>query len=138
MTETYEITHQLLSMFVVMGFVCGVFAAVFATRFFEVVHLHRLVSETVYRLLLLCAKLSEDFALINELKQKQLQNSDLPENSRRQFSKVDADIIKKWKNGVIMTMLNYAPEKFRFALTFTNWEEAMRHLDQMHREKNGR
>ena len=80
----------------------------------------------------------DELRMLPIVKQKQLQNSDLPENSRRQFSKVDADIIKKWKNGVIMTMLNYAPEKFRFALTFTNWEEAMRHLDQMHREKNGR
>ena len=105
MTETYEITHQILMTFVVLGFFCGVFAAVFATRFFEVVHLHRLVTETIYRLLLVCSKLNEDLEFISQLKHTELENQNFDKNSRRNFRKVDDDIVKKWKNGVIMTLL---------------------------------
>ena len=138
MTETYEMTHQVLMTFVVLGFTCGVFAAVFATRFFEVVHLHRLVTETIYRLLLMCSKLNEDLEFISQLKETELENQNVDKNSRRKFRKVDADIVKKWKNGVIMTLLNYSPEKFRYALNFTNWEEAMRVLNALHKDKHGR
>ena len=138
MTETYEITHQILMTFVVLGFFCGVFAAVFATRFFEVVHLHRLVTETIYRLLLVCSKLNEDLEFISQLKHTELENQNFDKNSRRNFRKVDDDIVKKWKNGVIMTLLNYSPEKFRYTINFTNWEEAMRTLDAQHRDKHER
>jgi len=137
MNETYELTQQLLLCFIVMGFFCGVFASVFAARFFEVVHLHRLVSETIYRLLLLCSKLNEDLALISQLKYTELEKSGTSKNSLRNFRKVDDDTVKKWKNGVIMTMVNYAPEKFQYALNFTNWDEAMRTLNQVYREKHG-
>lgn len=137
MNEVYEITQQVLMIFVVLGFFCGVFAAVFATRFFEVVHMHRLVAETVYRLLLLCSKLNEDIAFISQIKYTELEKSGADKNSLRNFQKVDDKILKQWRNGVITTMVNYSPEKFRYALNFTNWEEAMRLLNRVHRERNG-
>jgi H+/Cl- antiporter ClcA len=38
----YEVTMQELSVFVVLGFMAGVFASFYLTRFFEVVHMWRL------------------------------------------------------------------------------------------------
>ena len=66
MIETYEVTQDILLAITGLGFLCGVLAAVFATRFFEVVHLHRMVDQTVYRLLLMCSKLDEDINFISK------------------------------------------------------------------------
>jgi hypothetical protein len=138
MIETYEVTQDILLAITGLGFLCGVLAAVFATRFFEVVHLHRMVDQTVYRLLLMCSKLDEDINFISALKETELQNQNFDENSRRKFRKLDEEVVKKWKNGVILNLVNYSPEKFRYITQFTNWDEAMRFLNKMHGDKNGR
>ena len=92
MIETYEVTQDILLAITGLGFLCGVLAAVFATRFFEVVHLHRMVDQTVYRLLLMCSKLDEDINFISALKETELQNQNFDENSRRKFRKLDEEV----------------------------------------------
>ena len=64
----YEVTTQELMVFVVLGFCSGIFASIWLARFFEVIHTWRLVQETLVYLLMMCAKIVEDVAFLQELK----------------------------------------------------------------------
>ena len=64
----YEVTMEELSVFVALGFCCGVFASVFLGRFFEVVHLHRMVRETTIHLIWMLAKMTEDIHFLHQLR----------------------------------------------------------------------
>ena len=136
MDQIYEISQDYLLFMVILAFLAGVFATVFLTRLMEVVHLHHLVADTVYRLLLLCSKLNEDVALLQELKYDELKKTGTDSKVLYDFKRLDEDILTKWRNGVIINLVNYAPQKFRFALSFTNWKEAMETLDHVHGDRH--
>jgi hypothetical protein len=125
----YEITAQELSVFVVLGFGLGVFTSFYLTRLMEVVHLWRLVSETLAFLLLMCVAILEDVEFIRELKRKHLHDSDFTPEQIAQFEEVDTRSLTNWKNSVILSIVTKAPPRFRTLMPFNNWDEAIRFMN---------
>jgi hypothetical protein len=124
----YEVTTQELSIFVVLGFSLGVFVSFYLTRLIEVVHTWYIVNETITQLLFMLAKISEDVHFLHELKKKHLVHANRTLTEIRAFEEVDKAALTNWKESVILTIINRAPQRFRSLIPFTNWDEAMRHL----------
>lgn len=114
----------------------GVFSCKFFTQFFEVSHAAHLVEKTVYRCLLICAKIHEDIVFLKEIKYKHLREAGYEEKKIREFMSIDDKITDNWKESIIQNILINSPRVFSFVLKFTNWKEAMSQLNEMHREKN--
>ena len=133
-----DLTNIQLAIIVCVYFF-GVFSCRFATQFFEVSHAAALVERTVYRCLLMCAKIHEDVSFVTEIKHNHLKKSGFDAQQIRDFQKVDNEIIENWKNSVIQNILANAPRSFSFVTKFTSWKEAMRQLNEMHEEvRDGR
>ena len=113
----------------------GVFSCRFAAQFFEISHAAHLVERTVFRCLLMCAKMHEDLSFITEIKYNHLRKCDFTKQQIRDFQKVDNEIIANWKNSVIQTILVNSPRSFSFVTKFTSWKEAMQQLDEMRQER---
>lgn len=114
----------------------GVFSCKFATQFFEVSHASRLVHSTVYRCLLMCATIQEDVAFLKEIKYKHMESSDLNRTQIQEFKKIDNQIMNSWKESVIQNIVMNTPRTFSFIIKFTNWQEAMRQLKEMHTDES--
>jgi hypothetical protein len=125
----YEVTMQELSVFVVLGFMAGVFTSFYLTRVFEVVHMWRLLREVIAHLLLMCLEIVEDVAFLQELKRKQMHDSDFTLEQIRKFEEVDERTLTKWKDAVILSLVTKVPRSFRSMVPFNNWREAMAFLN---------
>ena len=121
----YEVTMQDLSVFVTLGFLCGVFASFYVARFLEVVHMWRLMREVVAHLLLMCMKIVEDVAFLEQLKRKQMVDSGFTPEQIRNFEEVDHQALTNWKDTVIISMVTRVPRQFRTMMPFNTWSEAM-------------
>ena len=126
----YEVTMQELSVFVVLGFCAGVFTSFYLTRFFEVVHLWRLVNQTVAHLLLMCMQIVEDVAFLGELKKKSMREAAFTEEQIRNFEELDERTLTNWKDSVILSIGAKSPPNFRSMLPFKTWREAMNFMNQ--------
>jgi len=126
----YEVTTQELMIFVVLGFSAGLFASIFLARFLEVVHTWRIVHETVVHLLMMCAKIVEDVAFLEELKRKHMHKADFTRQQIQEFEEVDQSTLTSWKDSVILSMVNRAPPHFKGMVPFTTWNEAMRFMNE--------
>ncbi len=124
----YEVTMQELSVFVVLGFMCGVFTSFYLTRLFEVVHMWRLLREVIAHLLLICLGIIEDVEFLKELKRKQMHESGFTREQIRKFEEVDERTLTKWKDAVILSLVTKVPRGFRTMMPFNNWHEAMTFL----------
>jgi len=111
--------------FVVLGFAAGIFISIWLARFFEVIHTWRLVQETVLHLLMMCFKISEDAAFLQEVKAKHLRKGDFTADQIRDFEAVDSHMLTSWKDSVILSIVKRAPPHFKSMLPFKNWKEAM-------------
>lgn len=129
-----DITNIQLAIIVCVYFF-GVVSCKFATQFFEVSHAAHLVERTMYRCLLMCAKIHEDVSFITEIKHDHLRKGDFTSQQIREFQKVDKEVITNWKNSVIQTLLVNTPQSFSFVTKFTTWKEAMQQLDEMRKER---
>ena len=126
----HEVTNGELMVFVVLGFTGGIFASVYLSRIFEVVHMWRLVQEVVAHCLLMCVKIIEDISFLTELKRKQMKESDFTDDQIRSFEKVDEKTLTNWKNSVILSLIVGVPKQFRSLMPFTNWKEAIKFLEE--------
>jgi|TARA_R100000808_G_scaffold13845_1_gene33206 hypothetical protein len=133
----YEVTMQELSVFVVLGFLCGVFTSFYLTRFFEVVHMWRLLREVIAHLLLMCMKIVEDVAFLGELKRKQMVDAGFTREQIQKFEVVDEQSLTNWKDTVILAMVTKIPRPFRSMMPFTTWSEAMYFLRQELKDLGG-
>jgi hypothetical protein len=124
----YEVTMEELSIFVVLGFMLGVFTSFYLTRFFEVVHMWRMLREVVAHVLLMCLGIIEDVAFLKELKEKQMREAGFTREQIRQFQEVDDRTLTNWKDGVILSLVSKAPRAFRTMMPFHTWPEAMAFL----------
>jgi len=127
----YEITTYELMIFIVLGFCAGIFTSVYLTRLIEVVHLWKIVQEVVARLLLMCVTIIEDVAFIKQLKKNQMEKANFTAEQIREFEEMDEYTLTKWKDSVILSLVNTAPPRFRGALPFTNWNEAVKFLEEI-------
>jgi hypothetical protein len=127
----YEVTTQELTIFVVLGFSAGLFASIFLSRLLEVVHTWKLVEETVGYLLLMCAKITEDVAFLQEVKRIHMEEANFTREQMRSFQEVDERTLTNWKDSVILSIVKRAPPHFRSLLPFTNWDEAMRYMNDL-------
>jgi len=125
----YEVTTHDLMIFVVLGFCAGVFATYYLARLFEVIHTWRLVQETVAYLLMMCAKIAEDVAFLDEVKRMHMEKADFTREQIREFKKVDQHTLTNWKDSVILSIVKRAPPHFRSLLPFKNWDEAMKFMN---------
>ena len=125
----YEVTMQELSVFVVLGFMGGVFTSLYLTRLFEVVHMWRLLREVIAHLLLMCVGIIEDVEFLKELKKKQMKDSGFTPEQMRKFQEVDDHTLTKWKDAVILSLVTKVPRSFRSMMPFNNWHEAMTFLN---------
>jgi hypothetical protein len=133
----YEVTMQELSVFVVLGFMAGVFTSFYLTRLFEVVHMWQLLREVIAHLLLMCVGIIEDVAFLQELKRKQMRESDFTDEQIRKFEEVDERTLTKWKDAVILSLVTKVPRSFRSMMPFNNWHEAMAFLRTELRQLKG-
>ena len=133
----YEITMQELSVFVVLGFMAGVFASFYLTRFFEVVHMWRLLREVIAHLLLMCVGIIEDVEFLKELKRKQMNESGFTQEQMKKFQEVDDRTLTNWKDAVILSLVTTVPRPFRSMMPFNTWHEAMAFLRTELRELGG-
>ena len=133
----YEVTMQELSVFVVLGFMCGVFTSFYLTRVFEVVHMWRLLREVIAHLLLMCVGIIEDVEFLKELKRKQMHESGFTQEQMRKFQEVDDMTLTKWKDAVILSLITKVPRGFRTMMPFNNWHEAMAFLRTELKELSG-
>ena len=133
----YEVTMQELSVFVVLGFMCGLLTSFYLTRFFEVVHMWRLLREVIAHLLLMCVGIIEDVEFLKELKRKQMHESGFTQEQMRKFQEVDDMTLTKWKDAVILSLITKVPRGFRTMMPFNNWHEAMAFLRTELKELSG-
>ena len=124
----YEVTAQELSVFVALGFMGGVFTSFYLTRFFEVVHMWRLMREVIAHLLLMCVGIIEDIEFLKELKRKQMHESGFTPEQMHKFQEVDERTLTNWKDTVILSLITKVPRSFRSMMPFNNWHEAMAFL----------
>ena len=125
----YEVTMQDLTVFIALGFCCGLFASIFVARFLEVVHTWRLVQETLLYLLMMLAKIEEDVAFLGELKRKQMHLAEFTPAQIRNFEEADQRTLTNWKDSVILSIVKRAPPHFRSMLPFKTWNEAMKFMN---------
>jgi len=125
----YELTTHELMVFVVLGFCAGVFATYYLARLMEVIHLWRLAQQTIAHLILMCMKIVEDVAFLNEVKRMHMEKADFTHEQIRAFEEVDAQTLTNWKDSVILSMVSRAPPHFRSLLPFKTWEEAVRFVN---------
>ena len=133
----YEVTMQELSVFIVLGFMAGVFASFYLTRLFEVVHMWRLLREVIAHLLLICLGIIEDVEFLKELKRKQMHESGFTREQIRKFEEVDERTLTKGKDAVILSLVTKVPRPFRSMMPFNTWHEAMAFLRTELRELGG-
>jgi hypothetical protein len=126
----YEVTPQELMVFVVLGFALGIFASVYLSRLFEVVHMWRLLREVVAHSLLMCTTIIEDVEFLKEVKRKQMKQSDFTDEQIRRFEEVDDRVMTNWKDSIIVALIATSPPRFRTLMPFTNWKEAIRFLEE--------
>jgi hypothetical protein len=126
----YEVTTQELMVFVVLGFSAGIFASIWLSRLFEVIHTWRLVQETVVYLLMMCGKIVEDVAFLNEIKRMHMEKADFTPEQIREFKEVDEYTLTNWKDSVILSLVKRAPPHFRSSLPFKDWKEAMKFMEE--------
>ena len=126
----YEVTMHDLTVFVALGFCCGIFASVFLARFFEVIHTWRMVKETIVWVLYMCAKLVEDVAFLQEVKNSHMQKAEFSPQQIAEFKKVDERYLTNWKDSVILSLVKRAHPHFQSLLPFTDWREAMRFMEK--------
>lgn len=133
----YEVTMEELTIFVGLGFMCGVFMSFYLTRFFEVVHMWRLLREVIAHLLLMCMKIVEDVAFLEQLKRSHMQRADFTPEQIRSFEEVDHQTLTNWKDSVILAMVTRVPGPFKTMMPFRTWSEAMVFLKQELTELKG-
>ena len=126
----YEVTMQELSVFVALGFGAGIFTSFYLTRLFEVVHVWRLVNQTVVHLLLMCAQIVEDVAFLGELKKKSMRDAGFTEEQIRNFEELDERTLTNWKDSVILSLVAKSPPNFRSMLPFKTWRDAMNFMNE--------
>tara|TARA_Y100000310_G_scaffold240637_2_gene244503 strand:+ start:16285 stop:16683 length:399 start_codon:yes stop_codon:yes gene_type:complete len=114
--------------FVVLGFVAGVFTSFYLTRLLEVVHMWRLFSHVLGHIILMCVGIVEDVAFLKTLKKKQMTESGFTDKQIREFEEVDDRVLTNWKNSVIISLVDRVPRPFRTMIPFSNWDEAVTHL----------
>jgi hypothetical protein len=125
----YEVTMQELSSFVILGFVCGIFSSVFLARFLEVVHMWRMVKETVVWLLFMCSKIVEDVAFLQEVKLSHMREAEFTPEQIRKFKEVDEKYLTNWQDSVILSLVKRAPPYMRSMLPFRSWRDAMQYME---------
>jgi len=122
----HELTTHELMVFVVLGFCAGVFASYYLGRLLEIVHLWRLVQQTAAHLIIMCMKIVEDVAFLNEVKRSHMQKAEFTPEQIREIEKVDDQTLTNWKDSVILSMISRAPPHFRTMFPFKTWNEAMK------------
>jgi hypothetical protein len=115
--------------FLIGGYLVGTLSTVLFTRFFELVHMWKMVNNVVYQLLLMCVLIVESISFINELKIKTMRLAGLSNEQIETFQLVWDEQLTNWKDTVIMVLVNAAPSRFRQMLEFSNWNEAIKYLE---------
>jgi len=133
----YEVTMEELGIFVALGFMCGVFASFYLTRFFEVVHTWRLLREVIAHMLLMCMKIVEDVAFLEQVKRTHMQKAEFTPDQIRSFEEVDRQTLTNWKDSVILAMVTRVPGPFKSMMPFRTWSEAMLFLKKELSEISG-
>ena len=124
-----ELTTNDLTAFCVMAFFAGVFASIFLSRFFEIIHTWRIVQETVISIIWMLTKMVEDISFLQELKLKQMRESGFTTEQIRQFQKVDDQFLTNWKDNAIISIVNRSPRHFKTMLPFHDWDSATKFLN---------
>jgi len=124
-----ELTTDDLTAIAAMAFFAGVFASIFLSRFFEIVHTWRIVQESVVSIIWMLTKMVEDISFLQELKLKQMRESGFTKEQIREFQKVDDQFLTNWKDNAIISIVNRSPRHFKTMLPFHDWNSAMKFLN---------
>jgi len=124
-----ELTTDDLTAIAAMAFFAGVFASIFLSRFFEIVHTWRIVQESVVSIIWMLTKMVEDISFLQELKLKQMRESGFTKEQIREFQKVDDQFLTNWKDNAIISIVNRSPRHFKSMLPFHDWNSATRFLN---------
>ena len=130
----YEMSHEVLTIFVLMGFMAGVFATVFITRIIEVVHMWRMFQGVLTHMLIMCVSIVEEVSFLNQLKTKAMSEADFSSKQIKDFEEVWDKTLTNWQDSAILSIINRAPQRFRGMIPFSNWKEAVRFLEKALKE----
>ena len=110
----------------------------FAARFFEYVHLVRLVQLLHLHTLTLLGGVVEDVAFIKQLKYKTLEDEGASRSTIRTIKEADNKALENWKKSVIQKFIDTCPPPFRTIIRFSTWDEAMEILTEYYRQRGER
>jgi hypothetical protein len=120
--------------FVLMGFMAGVFATVFLTRILEVIHMWRMFHTVLTHMLIMCVSIIEEVSFLNQLKTKAMSEADFSSKQIKDFEEVWDKTLTNWQDSAILSIINRAPPRFRAMMPFSNWKEAVRFLEKALKE----
>ena len=60
-----------------------------------------------------------------------MEEANFTREQMRSFQEVDERTLTNWKDSVILSIVKRAPPHFRSLLPFTNWDEAMRYMNDL-------
>ena len=123
--------ENILYAIMIATFFMGVFTCRVVTRLLEVSHAARIVQSTIYHCLLMCSKIQEDVAFLQELKYKTLGESTIEPARIHEFKQIDEQIMTHWKESVIRNIVINSPPSFAFVVKFATWKEAMQELNRI-------
>ena len=87
-------------------------------------------AETGMYVLRLCVEMLHDVSFMQSLKYKQLQDSGVEEEKIELIKSIDEETICNWKHSVILKFKQTLPKSVHGAFTFSDWDGAMKMLNQ--------
>ena len=97
----------------------------------------RLLREVIAHLLLMCMKIVEDLAFLEQLKRTHMEKVEFTPDQIRSFEEVDRETLTNWKDSVILAMVTRVPGPFKSMMPFRTWSEAMLFLKKELSEISG-
>ena len=107
----------------------------FAAAVFNAGQQSLFAKKVVYHCLTLVGAVAEDLAFMRELKYLNMNKSDMTDEQIEFVKRVDEQTINTWKEGTIRIFKSSFPGNLESVVKFSNWQEAMRELDKLHKER---
>jgi len=117
----------------IMWAIIGAVSYKFISAIFSVGQYSLFAKKVLYHSLTLVGAVVEDVAFMRELKYLQMAKSDMSEEQIDFIKKVDEQTLNGWKENSVKIFKNSFPGPLDSIVKFSNWEEAMRALNKLHK-----
>ena len=111
----------------------GVALYIFSCRILNYSRAILLYKEASTRCLIMLATLNHDVDFILKTKYETMNQCDLSEEHVQAIKEMDKFALQHWKSDVILSLINCLPGRFQSVLGFSNWDQAMKKIDNFKR-----